>query len=125
MRLLTLALVLSILNGSTLNYIDYRLDNKPNICYQTGELFEDEYNDIEVYKLNKAVKLKLSRHTPRYMVIGEVPLKFYETIENTDFYNGITKLGRLLRVGVNTQNRSVLQLTLGNLNTKEYTCRSK
>ncbi len=124
-KLLMLPLMLSILNSSTLSYADYRINNRPNICYQTAEKFEGVWYELTYEQKEKTVKLALLKHTPRFMVIGGVPLKFYERIGDREFYNGITKKGRLLRVSVETQNRSILNLSLGNLNMKEFTCKER
>ncbi len=122
MKKLIFLFLFTYLNSVTFISLDYREGKQINICYQTAELFENTWYLLTNEQKKKSVKLKLTKHTPDYIIIGGTTTEYTNTSKGFDFYKGRTKKGKSVAIGVDIYNRSILNLTLGDLHTKEFNC---
>ena len=122
MKILPLLLLLTSLDAAIPNTLDYRDGKQVNICYQTAELFEGTWYPLTYYQKGESSKLKLTKHTPNNIIIGGTTATFIKTTEGVDFYSGKTKMNKIVIIGVEIYDRSMLNITLGDLHTKEFKC---
>jgi len=125
MKILPLLLLLTSLDAAIPTTLDYRDGKQINICYQTAELFEGAWYPLTYYQKRESAKLKLIKHTPNHIIIGDTTTTFIKTSEGVDFYSGKTKMNKSVIIEVEIYDRSILNITLGDLHTKEFKCIKK
>ncbi len=122
---LLVILLFTTLNASTTQFMDYREGKQINTCLQTAELFEDTWYHLTIEQKSKAVKLDLTYYSDKTIILDGIKLKYVGTHEGLSMYYGVTPKNQNVLITVTPYNRSILDIKIGELHVKEYTCSKK
>jgi len=101
---------------------DLRPGHTYNLCIQTAELSENTWYPLTETQKKNTIKLKLALFTKRRMILGGVMLEFTGNFGEVSFYQGTTKNGMVVTVGTEAYDKNILNVIIGDLHPKEFTC---
>ena len=118
-------LLFTTIDASTMQFMDYREGKQVNTCLQTAELFEDKWYPLTLEQKGKSVKLDLTYYSDKTMILGGVNLKYVGRYKKLSMYYGITPKNQSMLITVSPYTKSILDIKIGELHVKEYTCKKK
>jgi len=105
--------------------MDYREGSQVNTCLQTAELFKDKWYPLTIEQKKKAVKLELTYYSSKTIILDGVKLKYVGMYKDLSMYYGTTPKKQDIFITVSPYTRYILDIKVGELHVKEYTCRKK
>ena len=118
-------LLFTTIDASTTRFMDYREGKQVNTCLQTAELFEDKWYPLTIEQKSKSVKLDLTYYSDKTIILGGVNLKYVGVYKELSMYYGITPKNQSILITVSPYTKSILDIKIGELHVKEYTCKKK
>ena len=104
---------------------DLRPGGIDNVCTQTAEFFEGSWYPLTFTQRKEAKKLLLTMYNRDRILFGGILCEHVDTEGSLEVYKGKSEVYGSLLVMVDITERPIINIKLGNLHMKEYTCKPR